>query len=167
MRMATTTRYVMAVCLAGVLAGCGSDPVGAPVPEGALSIQPEEILSVQTAWSGFDEPTRALITDDEGWAAAWETLHANQSSVPERPEVDFQSNVILLAAMGVRPTTGYTVTIDEVHYYEDTLYVSVLERSPGPSCGTGQAITSPVHVVKVPTQATSARFDVSTRTFSC
>jgi hypothetical protein len=60
--------------------------------------------------------------------------------------------------MGARPSTGFVVTIDDVPVHAGTFHVRVTERSPGRGCVVGHAITSPVHAVRPPREATSAQF---------
>lgn len=167
----TAPALALALTSALTLAACGSETIlldpGTHAPVGAVLLVAEDVVSIQGSWSGFDEATRTVIRDDEAWAAAWETMHAQQAPAPERPDVDFTSHVIVLAAMGTRPNTGYSIQIERVHAHDGELYVSVLERSPGPSCITGQAMTAPVHVIQVAREGTSAHFSVNTETVSC
>jgi hypothetical protein len=154
-----------AATLAVVAAACSSEPPFAPRP--AIRLETREVYSAQQAWSGFHTPTRLLITSPGEWATVWATLHENVTPQPALPVIDFGSNVLLLAAMGTRPTGGYSVTIEEVRAYEGIFYVTVRERSPGRSCGTYDAITQPVHVLETSRQAAAARFTVRTATHSC
>lgn len=153
--------------LALFAAGCSKDVADVRIPADAQSLAMEEVYSVQAHWSGYEDPVRTVITDEETWAEAWETLHATVSPMPERPYVDFNASVLVLAAMGERPSTGYSVTIEAVQHHEGTLYVSLLERSPGASCITGGALTAPAHVVQVPRAGTAVEFDVRRETYSC
>lgn len=162
----TNARGATILLLIGAITACAGDPVGL-APREAASLQAEEVISIQTGWSGFAEPARVVLTDDEQWAAAWETLYQYQSPVPERPAVDFRSSVLVLVAMGTRPTTGYSVKVESVQHHAGVLYVAVRERSPGASCGTGQALTAPVHIVQVPREGATARFHVTRHTYSC
>jgi hypothetical protein len=75
--------------------------------------------------------------------------------------VDFARDVVILAAMGTRPSTGFSVTITEVRVHDGTFWVRVTEQSPGRNCVAGDAITSPVHAVRAPREATAAQFMVA------
>lgn len=57
--------------------------------------------------------------------------------------------------------------VESVRHHHGILYVSVLERSPAGSCGTGQAITAPVHIVQVAREGATASFEVKRETYSC
>jgi hypothetical protein len=156
-----------AAALAAVLLAACADPTDPAVPETATRLASQEVLVIQTGWSGFEQPVRRVIADDAAWEAVWRTLHAHSTEVPARPAIDFGASVLLLAAMGTQPTGGYSVTITEVRAHQGTLYATVVERSPGPSCGTFQALTSPVHIVQVPRQGTVAQFTVQRETYHC
>jgi hypothetical protein len=154
--------------LAGLVAGCGAT-VAEPdaAPRQAVVLQKHEVVLVENWNSGFEAPERLFITDAGAWAAAWQLIHRHQSDVPPLPAVDFARDVVILAAMGPRPTGGFRVTVDAVHAHGGVLYATVIERSPGAGCGTFQAITSPVHAVRVPRDGTSARFVINRQTVNC
>jgi hypothetical protein len=165
--MEWTGRTLAAATLVVVLAGCGDGPVEPRDGQGGVLLQTSQVVNVTDAWSGYQAATRVVISNADAWATAWATIHAHYTEVPPLPSVDFASSVLVLAAMGPRPTTGHSVTIDEVRASDGTLQVNVTERTPGPTCGTGQAITSPVHVVQAPRQGTTASFTVNAVTYSC
>ncbi len=165
-------KWIAIVAFALALSACEGDPLPPPGPTpeiaaGAVQLETTELISLRGHWSGYEDPVRKVITDEETWAAAWDRIHAHVSPSPPAPSVDFGSSVIVLVAMGVRPTTGYSVTIQEVRRHEDRLLVTVTERSPGPRCRTGQALTAPVHAVQVTGTVSQADFQVEEDTVDC
>jgi ABC-type phosphate transport system substrate-binding protein len=165
-RLGMTTAVAAAVLAFG-LAACGGDPADPTVGREAQVLQAREVLSISDSWSGFQAPTRVVISNAQAWADAWATIHALYTVPPALPAVDFSTSVLILAAMGPQSSTGYSVAIQEVRVDDGALAVTVLERSPGASCVTGQAVTSPVHVVEVPRHATTASFTVNSVTYAC
>jgi hypothetical protein len=155
----------LALAFTMAVTACASD--GPFAPRAAVELGAREVFSLQNAWSGFAQPTRRLVTNEAEWAATWATLHANVEPKPALPEIDFGSSVLVVVAMGSRPTSGYSVIVEDVRAHRGVFYVTVRERSPGPSCGAFQAITQPVHVVEVARQGTTARFEVQRETFAC
>jgi hypothetical protein len=149
---------ILMLALAG--AACGSLPTGPGVPRQAVTVTTETVLAA-SPWSGYTTPERRVITTDADWETAWAQLQGSHSPRPARPDVDFSRDVVILAAMGTRPSTGYAVAITEVRVHDGTFYVRVTERSPGRSCMVGDAITSPVHAVRAPREATRAEFVVT------
>jgi hypothetical protein len=161
------TNAVAAAMLASGLAACGGDPADPAFGRVTQVLQTRQVVSISDSWSGFQAPTRIVIADAQAWADAWSTIHAHFTVPPALPAVDFSTSVLVLAATGPRSTTGHSVVIQEVRIAGGSLDVAVLERSPGASCVTGQAVTSPVHVVEVPRRATTASFTVNTVTYAC
>jgi hypothetical protein len=165
-RKSETGRVAAGVVLVGaLLAGCAAESVFGP--RLATLLETREVYSSQHSWSGFEDPVRTLITDDVAWAEAWATLHEGVTPQPPLPAIDFEGSVLVLAGMGMRPTGGYRVTIESVRAHEGVLYVTVRERSPGPTCGTYQALTQPVHVLEVPRQGLTAEFQVRRSVLRC
>ena len=112
-----------------------------------LAIQPVE--GVDVSYTGIEEPRRALLRTEAEWRELWTALAAGRIPPPEPPVIDFASRMVIVAAMGRRPTGGYAISIEDVRATEDTLFVTVVETSPGAGCMTNQALTAPVAVVTV------------------
>jgi hypothetical protein len=153
-------------------AGCGSpdDPAG---PSNLTGLSGEALPSSQVdtvlvrSNSGLEERQRSVIRTQEEWAGFWDAAHGNLTPAPPRTEVDLEGHVLLVAAMGTRPTGGYMIAIDAVARDGDHLEARVEERSPGMGCTVTQAITSPVTVVRVPEPRGEVRFIENEVTFNC
>jgi hypothetical protein len=136
------------------LTTCGSPhspPVGDVVPF-------EEVYSLPS-FSGLTSPTAALIVDSASWDAAWASIFSNYgpSQRPPLPAINFDSTVVLYAGTGEVPTQLYSFKITEVRL-SDAGTLNVRVESVWPTCGSLPVITSPVHVVSVRVQSTTARF---------
>lgn len=137
---------------AALAAGCSGEPQEDPPPAGEpvdgeeVEVQP---LLHETV-SGIHERRRQVLRSQEEWADFWEEAFAGRDPVPERPAVDFAERIVVVAAMGERPTGGFSVEVEEVRTTEDGLRVVVREVSPGPECIVTQAFTQPVTAVAVP-----------------
>jgi len=90
------------------------------------------------------------VADASTWSALWVRIYLGLQPQPPLPAVDFASDRLLVAAMGWRPTGGYSINIDSVVRSQGGTVVYVTMTAPGPSCGTTQTVTSPVHVVRLP-----------------
>jgi hypothetical protein len=150
-----------------VATGCAVDVAGSNSHPAAVLLPVQEVFSVQDTWSGYTMPTRTVIAGAQAWAAAWDRLHEHRFPKPASPAIDFTTDVIILAAMGERMTSGYSVAITETRVFAGVFYVTVHETSPEPTCGRYQALTAPVHIVQVPRRAVYAQFTVEQRTLSC
>lgn len=84
-------------------------------------------------------------------------------AVPPQPRVDFATEDLLVAAMGMQPTGGYDIQITRVElmtggFTGGHAFVDVVERAPAPGQLVTKALTDPVHVVKVPKGAIAYHF---------
>jgi hypothetical protein len=68
----------------------------------------------------------------------------------DRPAVDFNRDVVIVAAAGQRPTGGHEIAVTRVTQTQGGLTVEVVERAPGPNCMTTASLTQPVDIVIVP-----------------
>lgn len=151
MRTRETARAVALLVAVGLVAGgCGSAAVTG-VPADATVVPSDRVDTLfDDAYSGLDEQRRQVVRTPGAWADVWERLHEGRSPVPERPAVDFESGMVMVAAMGSRPTGGYGIEVESVHRDGESLYVVVRETSPGDGCVVTQAFTAPATAVRVP-----------------
>lgn len=102
---------------------------------------------------GLAQPEHRVVQSREEWEELWRELEPRTSrkqgqTLPNPvPDIDFQRNVLIVAAMGTRPNGGYSVEIPSLEESSNRIVVTVAEKSPGPKCGTAQAITHPIAIV--------------------
>lgn len=126
------------------LAACDS-------PSAPETPQPLALTRItQPAFSGFDTPQRLVIRSQPAWEAAWATLWARAGQSPALPPVDFTRDVVLLAAAGARPTSGYFIAIEAASATGDAATVTVRSYAPGAGCEILPVVTTPVDVVSMP-----------------
>lgn len=112
------------------------------------------------AYSGIDTAQTRVITS----LAEYRAFFANSNvTVHVQPRVDFSSEDLLVAAMGMRSSGGYDITISRVElmtggFTGGHAFVDVVERTPAPGQMVTMALTSPIHVVKVPKGAIAYHF---------
>lgn len=162
----------------GVLGGC--DGLGG---QGETAAQFSEPVTTETLSEGsvnvdqidkgqygsIVEGTVRVLRDENAFSSFWTTLHADAGTVPERPEVDFASRVVVAVVMGQRPTGGYSVEIDEVLGSEegDQIQVRYTEGVPEEGCAVTQALTSPYVLATVAAQDEDFTFEGVEETRSC
>lgn len=117
--------------------------------------------------SGFGEQARLVVQNQAQWEAAWQRTWHNHSPVPPAPAVDFGAHVVVLAAMGSRPTGGYSIRVEDAAARSDHVVVRVIETSPGRSCFTTQAFSEPVDIVKLPRTSLPVRFETVKTVHDC
>jgi len=149
-----------------LLAACGTRPS----PSAAFSQEPTavtmEVLAAES-YSGIADSRRLVIRDASAWQAVWTEIVGARTPPPPPPAVDFDRDMIILAAMEQRGTGGYAIRIDEISVEDGRLNVVVKETAPGPGCPTIQALTAPVTAVRVPRSDEPVSFTERTETFDC
>ena len=152
-------RYRTPIAALLLVAACSQ----APAPDngaGATAVSFETI--VQRSIPGESGPSRReVIRDQAAWRAAWEELHTGSPL----PEVDFDRQMVILAAMELQSCVS-RVTIRSVTRTADALVVDLLEAPPAPNC---VCITAerPIHVIRLERVDLPARFEVERGVTSC
>jgi PrcB C-terminal len=156
-------KHDFVVCVAvGALVACGgtgpdqrasSGPIasGGSVPAGASSV-PVRRVQPPAYYSAFQTPARLLIKDAASWASAWDQIAGHASLLPPLPAVDFSTEMVIVLAMGSKPSSGYGIAITAVARDQTgALFVAATETSPAAKdCGLLTVITSPVDFVIIP-----------------
>lgn len=97
--------------------------------------------------SRFEDPLRRVIRSESEWWKFWNDLYGDTLHA-EPPVVDFEHEMIIVVALGTRPSPGYGIDID-VFGSEYRARVRVRETKP---CG-GEAmlavVTYPVAAFRV------------------
>lgn len=109
--------------------------------------------------SGIGNRLRMVIRDDDTWRETWKQIHYGGSpELPPLPEVDFSREMIILVALGGRPTGSYGIIIEGAYERADRLEVLVRSVSPGKDCVVTQMITAPIDIVRLPKTSQSVSF---------
>ena len=123
------------------------------IPDGALSVpmrRDEGSVSIFQGHSGMTDSARLVIRNDAEWRRTWAQLVGHITPAPPIPEIDFTKEMVIVAALGTRPTAGHMIRIARVGRSSGVTYVDVVSERPGPTCRTAQMMTSPADVVVVP-----------------
>lgn len=110
--------------------------------------------------TGLYLPRRQVIRDSVTWEATWRDI--KRGSIPPRPApvVDFARDMVVLVAMGNRPTYGYLISITGVFVRRDTLRIQVWQQCPSddPNHGVAPAMTAPIDLAQLPKREEPAVF---------
>lgn len=101
-------------------------------------------------YGGVREKKEVVITDAETWQSVWQDLNSVREPMPELPQVDFSSQMILAVFMGEQRSGGYGINIDNIYKKDDDLFVKIVEKKPDPKGGVTLALTHPYHIVVIP-----------------
>jgi hypothetical protein len=99
--------------------------------------------------SGLTTRERLVIDNAAGWVNTWSQIAGNHIPPPGPPAIDFESSVVIVVAMGVRPSGGFQITIDQVRFLDGDVQIAVTERSPGEGCSGPGVLTAPLDAVVV------------------
>ena len=97
---------------------------------------------------------RLVIRNRNEFSDFWQRLTAPIGAgrwVPPVPEIDFSKEMIIVAAMGVRPSPGYAVIIDGACEVDGHVEVFVTSIEEGAKCGpVPGVVTAPADAVRIP-----------------
>ena len=144
--------FLFLVALAGISvlnANQETNKDGTPLPFTQLDPNRRGPRRAFAHYSGIVKPLLVVIRDREAWLEFWKQLSSRQQPPPPLPDIDFLREMLIVVSMGQRNTGGFDITVDGVYERDKKLEVVVKNISPGPNCGTTQAFTQPVDIVRV------------------
>ncbi len=100
--------------------------------------------------SGIETPMREVIRTEAEYLRLWATHAAPLQRTALPPRVDFSREMVVVTALGTRPTGGYFVDIVDLELSRNTLRVLVSEREPRPGMLQVQQLTQPYQMVALP-----------------
>jgi hypothetical protein len=161
MRFAFRSMPVRAALVGAALiaaAACGgSDDPGLGPNATIVRTESADTLFLRASFSGLSDSGGYAVRTPDQWAGVWAKATRGQQPAAAAPTVDFSRNMVLLVAMGTRPSGGYTARIDRVYDADGTRVVEATFTSPQ-NCLTIAAITAPCAAVIAPTTAAPVRF---------
>jgi len=111
-----------------------------------------------SSYAGIADPVRTVIKDSVAWRALWERLHRPFVPQPRLPPIDFGREMIVVAALGSRPSGGYDVVIESAERDSTGLQISVRVAAPASGCPVESVMTQPVDIARVPLTSQPVRF---------
>jgi hypothetical protein len=152
--MNAITRPVALVLATALSLGCNN--VSSPPVDGArlgsrvaVWLPPSTAVLVHEYYSGLGDAAQVIITDAATWSAVWAQLYLSRQPQPPLPSVDFGTERVLVAALGTRGTGGYDIHVDSLVRFEHGSVTYVTTWAPGQTCGTTQALTQPVEMLRL------------------
>jgi hypothetical protein len=133
--------------LAILAAGCDETPTSPGAPLNLVRLAGAD--GALTYTSGLATPQRLVVRDQGAWQQTWASIWRNVSPQPPLPAIDFTREMVIVAALGQRPTGGFSIIISEARADGAATLVTVRSIAPGAGCGVTLAITTPVDVARV------------------
>ena len=147
--------------------GAGDSPTVA-LPDSTLLVFAESSFVLFEWTSGVVAAATEALTDSAAFVERWDEAVSVRVPAPTAPSIDFEQELVLLAAQGEQPSTGYRIQLDSAVWRSDRVDVYVTAASPDPAtCMTGAAITSPIHMVGMPRTDLPIRFRIDSIIQNC
>ena len=160
--MLTRPSVALPILLLG-LPGCGPGAGGRapgstlPPAEARRDLPCRPLLQSQT--SGWTQPATFVVDDPVAWERFWSRHKGRAVPAPARPAVAFASEVVLVAALGERPSQGNSVAFGAiVGDGRGGVDAEVRVGAPDPGSVTASSRTSPVAAVAIPRPEGAVRF---------
>lgn len=100
--------------------------------------------------SGISTPTQLVIRDEASWKELWKRHNNVVIPTPPLPSVDFAHDMIVVVAVGQRPTGGYGVRVRSAQRQGDKLVVEALETKPADGALVPMVLSTPYDFCVVP-----------------
>ena len=111
-----------------------------------------------TVFSGFSDSARIVVRDSTAWGETWRTIHRPFIPPPPIPSVDFSREMVLVAALGARPSEGYEIVFENVREDTSGIEVDVRVTEPARGCPVAAAMTQPVDLARIAASGRAVRF---------
>lgn len=163
-------RLRRSVAIGGVLAlslvssGC-AHPNSPSTPLTLIRFRTEP--SSYLTFGGYDQPQTLVVHDRDTWIRIWAELNRRITPVPAMPEIDFASEMVVVAALGNQPSSGFDIVFTGATEADGVVTVEVESRSPGPTCVTLTVITSPLDLARIPRRNGAVVFHTTPKVVAC
>ena len=154
-----TFRFPLVVALSLAALACsatldGPEQPGTTVPITRLRAEPYSF----TYYSGLKQSERLIIRDEATWRATWLAIWGTVTPTPALPTIDFDREMVVVAALGERRTGGFGIVVESATVAGADMMVRIRTTAPGPTCVTTLAFTQPVDVARLPRTAAPVSF---------
>jgi hypothetical protein len=123
--------------------------------------------SAFTDSSGFGDPGQYVLRDQAAWGDLWKRVHARSHPVPPLPEIDFGREIVVVVALGHRPSSGYAIRVGHAYKEGPKTVVVVQTESPAAGCIVLAAMTSPVDIARLPAPDGPVEFRIESTIRDC
>lgn len=134
--------------LAGTLLSCNGESTGPDIPDDAEFVPFTSLNAffggarISSQWMGGR--ARLELRSQSEWGA----VYTQATGDPDPTSILFDDRAVFFAATGLRQSTGYDISIDDVRKdARGQLYIVVREIRPGTGCGVLPSVTSPVTAI--------------------
>jgi PrcB C-terminal len=112
-------------------------------------------------------PERIVVRNQAEWRSAWVSISGGYAPLPA---IDFTREMIVVAALGQRPSSGYGIFVDAASESTSGVTVGIRSVSPAADCGpdySGGVFTAPVDIARLPRRDGPVVFEERAEIRSC
>ncbi|MGE0561608.1 MAG: protease complex subunit PrcB family protein [Flavobacteriales bacterium] len=124
-------------------------------------------LIAKNSNSGFENLTERTINNTTDFKKAWDTAWSHFTDPNPAPSIDFNTETVILIALGAKNNGGYQLKINSVHEQDNELTVNYTEITSNPKCTNTQAIVFPYEFISIPKTSKKIIFKSSQQVGSC
>jgi hypothetical protein len=146
-----------------LLPGCKRDddkklPGEPPLPDSAVAItDSQRIAPPELGGACYSPPVRTVFHDKEAWNGWWTSENQNCPK-PLVPQIDFQREMLIYAAMGKRMGSDDRISIEGTQVRHDSLIVYVHRYMLKEGCPAPPVESFPQSLVRVRVDVRPVRF---------
>ena len=118
-------------------------------------------------YTGVGDSLRAVVRDTLIWRQLWERINQPFFPRPALPPIDFRREMVVVAALGKRPSAGYDVVIEGVEQDSIGIEVALRRNAPAPGCPVSAVMTQPLDLARIPASDQPVRFRERTVVIPC
>jgi PrcB C-terminal len=133
---------------------------------------PNENFSTDS--SGLDRKTLKTINSDREWQQLWREIEPRMSrdeamrTPHPKPAIDFSRYMLVVIALGSKPSSGYGIVLHSITEYPSHVDVSAVELHPeGADCIVLTVLTRPVALALIPRTEKEVRIHLSKAALRC
>lgn len=114
-----------------------------------MSAEPDVPFQTLCVGDASTQPVDGVwaVRNSREWQQSWEQLESGRRSQPPILAVDWEADMVIVFALGVRGSGGFDARIERLSTDQETMHVFACGQRPGPSCVTTQALTNPYHAI--------------------
>lgn len=163
-------RVVRLVAGLFALTGCGIEVALAQpsVQRGSVPLTRLRVGPVAfSTYSGLVDSMRAVVRDSARWRLLWERLNQPFYPQPALPLIDFQREMVVVAALGAKSSGGYDLIIESAELDSSGIEVALRRENPAPGCPVAAVMTQPADLARIPASEQPVRFRERTVVVPC
>ena len=141
-----------------------TSPPGTAIPIVRLRSDPYSFAF----YSGMTTPARLVIRDPVTWQATWAQINRGLSPSSPPPSIDFSREMVIVAALGTRGSSGFDVLIDGATEADaGGAVIAIRSTSPGTGCASLTVLTQPVDIARMPRRDGTVTFAERSSVTNC